>query len=391
MKLLILLVIISLIVMLIYKLFKSMNLNVAVTILCTLLVLQIVLTPKLCMDSAISGAKLFFNSVFPSLFPFLVVINIIIAFDGIMIYSKVFGNILCKPLKFPKECSFALIVSIFCGYPLGAKYTCELYEKKLIDQSTAERLLNTATNASPLFVIGAVGTAMLGSTKLGYLLLISNILSCVFMGIILPKSKISSINKIQYSKILPKKNIGNAIRESIEDSLKTAFMIGGFIIIFSILTNIIKNNALIDIVFSKLPYSTENKFIALCGMLGLLEMTNGAYLISTIPMIVSAKLALISFLISFSGLSIISQVYSFTYKYNLSMRKYIVRKLIQGIVASVITILLYNNLYEKASVNAINILAKNNNYNFSTIYIVILIFFILPWITSKFIRLLHIS
>ena len=37
-----------------------------------------------------------------------------------------------------------------------------------------------------LFIVGAVGTAMLGNVHIGYLLLLSNFLSCMVMGLILP-------------------------------------------------------------------------------------------------------------------------------------------------------------------------------------------------------------
>ena len=183
---LLLVILLIFIIFLLFKLFKTLNINILITIICSLIILQIILAPNICIHYTISGAKLFFNAVFPSLFPFLVVINIIISYDGIHIYSKLLGNIICKPLKLPKECNFALLISVLCGYPLGARYTCDLYEKNIIDLNTCERLLNIASNSSPLFIIGSVGASMMLSAKIGYILLLSNILSCIFMGFIIP-------------------------------------------------------------------------------------------------------------------------------------------------------------------------------------------------------------
>ena len=121
------------IIFIILKMSGKFTLSLFITLSCTLVLYMIIQNPKLCIDSALNGAKLFFNSVFPSLFPFLVIVNIIIAFNGIFIYSKFLGPLLCRPLKLPSCCSIVLIVSLLCGYPLGAKYTVQLYEKGLID------------------------------------------------------------------------------------------------------------------------------------------------------------------------------------------------------------------------------------------------------------------
>ena len=111
MKLLLVILLIS-IIFLLFKLFKTLKINLSMTLICSLIIVQIILAPHICIQYSISGAKLFFNAIFPSLFPFLVIINIIIGYDGIHIYSKLLGTLICKPLKLTKECNFALLVSV---------------------------------------------------------------------------------------------------------------------------------------------------------------------------------------------------------------------------------------------------------------------------------------
>jgi sporulation integral membrane protein YlbJ len=380
------------IILLLFKLFKTLKINISITIVCSLIILQIILAPNICISYTISGAKLFFNAVFPSLFPFLVVINIIINYDGIDIYSKLLGNILCKPLKLPKECSLALLVSILCGYPLGARYTCDLYEKKIIDLKTCERLLNIASNSSPLFIIGAVGTSMMSSTKIGYILLLSNILSCVIMGFIIPSSNCSYKIKNKSDNFsntkTTNKNIGITLKNSIEDAVKTSLNIGGFIVAFSVITGIIKDNVIFHIVLNKvcLVIGLSGNFIE--GLsLGMLEMTNGCYLISLSNSNLYIKLSVLSFLIAFSGLSIISQVYSYTYKYAVSIKKYITRKFIQGIISSVLTLILYYCFLQTSSVFVFNNMSiyKSNN-----LHLLLLIILFIPLLIKKITKLFHI-
>ncbi|WP_291632351.1 sporulation integral membrane protein YlbJ [Clostridium sp.] len=379
--------------LLLFKLFKTLNIDLSITIICSLIILQIILAPDVCIKYTLSGAKLFFNAVFPSLFPFLVVINIIISYDGIHIYSKLLGNIICKPLKLPKECTFVLLVSLLCGYPLGARYTCDLYKKNIIDLNTCERLLNIASNSSPLFIIGAVGSSMMVSTKIGYILLLSNIISCIFMGFIIPSK--NSFYKIKYRSTTfskdkpPNKNIGMILKNSIEDAMKNSLNIGGFIVVFSVITGIIKDNAIFHIVLTKfsLIIGSSGNFIE--GLLlGMLEMTNGCYLITSGNTNLYIKLSALSFLIAFSGLSIISQVYSYTYKYDVSIKKYIARKFIQGIISSILTLILYIIFLQTSSIFTFN---NMSIYNGSNLYLLILIILFIPLLLVNILKLFHTS
>lgn len=377
------------IVVLVYKLFKSFEKNIIFTVICSLVILQIVLSPKLCMDAALLGLNLFITKVFPSLFPFLVATGIMISYDGVKIYSKILGKLLCKPLRLPIQCTFALVVSILCGYPLGAKYSCDLYEQREIDLNTCQRLINIASNTSPLFAIGSVGTAMLKSTYMGYMLLLSNYISCFVMGLILPSH--SKSIKILKSDIPAKvnMNIGNVIKDSIESAVKTCLSIGGFVILFSVITNIIKSNILFDIAVNKMnTVFLIDKSLIEGILLGAIEMTNGCYIISTLSADMYLKAIIISFFLGFSGLSIISQVYSFTYKYDLSMRKYIVIKVLQGFICSIITaILLKVPLFSESVQN----IRYHTSSNLSVVFVFLTLLIFIPFIIYHARRLSHSS
>jgi sporulation integral membrane protein YlbJ len=329
---------------LLYILLKKYDKNTILTFLCSILILYIVLNPKECIGFTIAGAKLFFYAVFPSLFPFLVIVNLIISFGGIQIYSRLLGNLLCKPLGLPKQCSLVLLVSIFCGYPLGARYAAELYDQNLIDNKTFQRLLNIATNGSPLFIIGSVGTTMLGHPQLGYILIISNLLSCIIMGLLLPGRYKFNHNNYQNKFYIPKNvNIGVSMKLALEDAIKTCMSIGSFVMIFSVLINIIKSNGYFHTALTFISNYTLIPTEIIQGLtLGIIEVTNGCNLIATSSLPYNSKLVITSFLIAFSGLSITSQVYSLVYKHGVSMKKYLSLKVVQGIISSLITLLICN-------------------------------------------------
>lgn len=343
------------IIILLYLFIKNLNLNSNVqnlifTFILSVLIVYIILNPKSCIEYTLNGAKLFFNSVFPSLFPFLVLVNLIFAFGGMEIYSKFFGKLLCAPLGLPKECSVVLLASMFCGYPLGARYAGKLYENNIIDKKTLQRLLNIATNGSPLFIIGTVGTAMLHSSFLGYILLISNLISCLVMGLILPgrfkaKQNNSYTNSVVAVTTLESNtpNFGVALKNALEDAVKSCLSIGSFVIIFSVFINIIKSSAIYYTALNQLCNLIPIPNAMINGaFLGLIEITNGCSILSLSTLSTTSKTVICSFLIGFSGLSITAQVYSFVYNYKISMKKYMFFKGIQGIICAIITFLMLN-------------------------------------------------
>lgn len=396
----ILLLIISVIII---YLLKSFKVNVVITVLCSILIIYIIVSPIIFINSTISGAKLFFYNVFPSLFPFLIISNILIRYDGIKIYERLFGSILCKPIKLPSQCSIVLIISALCGYPLGAKYSTDLYEESYIDIITYKRLLNIASNASPLFIVGTVGTSMLNNRAAGYVLLFSNYVSCIFMGIItiVLTEKSSSKNKnkgsfalVNKAETTPQNNFGSVLKDSLNATVNTCLTIGSYIIIFSVLSSVISKNSLFNLLINNIPYVKPEMGKFIKGfIIGLLEMTNGCSIISNTSTNIYYKMVAISFLLSFSGLSIISQVYSFTYKFNISMKKYVVLKTIQGFISSLITIgaykllILYNNIAITTFNNKMNL--SPNNY--LDLNVIILFLLISPLILRKVMMLFHIS
>lgn len=383
------------IIILLYLFIKNLNFNsnaknLIYTLAFSALILYIILNPKSCIEYTLSGAKLFFNSVFPSLFPFLVIINLIFAFGGMEIYSKFFGKILCSPLGLPKECSVVLLASMFCGYPLGARYAGKLYENNIIDKKTLQRLLNIATNGSPLFIIGTVGTAMLHSSFLGYVLLISNIISCFMMGFILPgrhKGK-KNINYSHPSVAITSlestaPNLGVALKTALEDAVKTCLSIGSFVIIFSVIINIIKNSAIYYTALSQICNSLSIPTEIINGaFLGFIEITNGCNILALSNLSPTIKTVICSFLVGFSGLSITAQVYSFLYPYKISMKKYMFFKVIQGIIGAIITFLILKmpfTMIEQETFISSNTIIKSE----TPILIILLVFFILPLLSKK--------
>lgn len=315
--------------------------NIIICILITIFIVLFSANINLCISAALKGSKLWYNSIVPTTFPFVVICNLLIYYDGISLYSKILGPVLCTPLKLSRNCSFPLVASILCGYPLGAKYSDDLYHMDYIDRNEYLRVLNVASNVGPVFLLGSVAATMLNNIYYGYILLISNYVSILFIGIITKKSRTTLAGNPDYTCSNKKYSFGTAIKNSIENALQTVLSIGGFIIIFSVIIALIKNNNNISMFFKsteQLFSLPENSLYAL--FLGSIEITNGCSIICSLNIPLNLKLAIISFLCSFSGLAIIAQVSSFVSKSNINYAKYIFLKLLQGIFSSIFTFFL---------------------------------------------------
>ncbi|MGL5149986.1 MAG: sporulation integral membrane protein YlbJ [Clostridium sp.] len=320
-------------------LIKQLNLNKnnLIVFLISFIIILFVVNLNISMKAALYGAELWFKALLPTILPFTALCNLLMAYGGIDIYSKVLGPFLCKPLNLSKASSFPLIASFLCGYPLGAKYTSDLYNDGSISRNEFIRLGNIATNCGPIFIMGSVALTMLNNPKAGYILLFSNYAS-IFIIAFLTKSKNSNSIVINEKTFDNNKSFGDNLKVSIENAINTSLMVGGFVILFCVLISIIKNNAQIGIIFNYTEAILHLPKNCLYGLfLGSIEITNGASIISSLELSIPIKLSLISFLCSFSGLSIIAQASSFLGKYKFPMKRYVTLKFVQGILSFCIT------------------------------------------------------
>lgn len=353
--------IITLIILLVKQL--DIKKNIIICILISILIILFILNINQCITAALEGCRLWYSAILPTTFPFLIICNLLISYDGISVYSKVLGPVICKPLGLSKHCSFPIVASILCGYPLGAKYCVDIYSMGYIDENEYQRLLNIASNVGPLFLIGSVGTALLGNVSLGYILLVGNYLSAIIIGLITKKKRTNPRSSSLHFSKSEKINFGLAIKNSVENSINTILSIGGFIVIFSVIISLVKNNHYISIVFNQLENMLNLSSGSLYGLfLGSIEITNGCSILSLLQLSLPIKLGIISFLCSFSGLAIIAQVSSFVSETNVNYGKYIFLKIIQGIFSFIITYMVVKLLPTSISTSTLGLNFTPNPY-----------------------------
>lgn len=252
--------------------------------------------------------------------------------------------------------SFAFIMGIISGYPVGAKIACEFRKNNICSKEECERLLSFTNNSGPLFIIATVGISMFGSSIIGLLLFITHILSCITVGIIFRfwhsnskesndfktlKSNINSNLNVSFS------NLGEILADSIKNATSTIMMIGGFIIIFSSIISILNASGTFNYIHILLVpifnfFNIDSSFINAI-LTSILEITTGISKISNIAIKkISINIILTAFFLGFGGISILLQVLSITSKTDLSIKPYVYGKILHGIIASFYTFIAIN-------------------------------------------------
>ena len=303
-----------------------------------------------------SGLSLWSTSVIPSLFPFFVATELLMHTNIVNQLGFIFNKFMKPLFNVRGEGSFALIMGIISGYPVGAKIAANFRQNNICTKEECERLLSFTNNSGPLFVIGTVGILMFKNSTIGILLFITHLLSSISVGIVFRfwkrnRKSNNYMSNSKYTQIQKKTvsiyNLGEVLAESITSSISTILLIGGFIVLFSSIISILKSSGILTFcstliapVFELLNIDT---LFCLPFISGIIEITNGISSISNIACKkLSINIILTSFLLGFGGISVLLQVLSITSKTDLSIKPYILGKLLHGILASFYTYIFIN-------------------------------------------------
>ncbi len=337
--------------------------NTYLTVLVVLFfVLTIVLFPDETVKAAYDGLTTWLTIVLPALLPFFIGSELLIGL-GVVKFIGVLLEPLMRPLfNVPGEGSFAFAMSITSGYPVGAKIISKLRLEKSISLNEAQRLISFCSTSGPLFIMGAVGVGMFQSTEIGFFLAFIHYLSAICVGLIFAfykrtPSKVMSVSKPEKNRIREafrqlarsrRENppfgilMGNAVRES----FNTILMVGGFIIMFSVIINILSEIGVIEVAshFFHFILRPLNLSFALIKslMVGFFEITIGSKMVvESVQSTLLSKIAVVAFIIAWSGFSIHAQCISLISVTDINNRLYLLSKLMHGIFSASLVYLLY--------------------------------------------------
>jgi sporulation integral membrane protein YlbJ len=358
----------------------------------TLLAASLVSFPKESLEASISGLNMWWGIVFPSLLPFFIVSEMLIGF-GVVNFLGVLLEPLMRPLfKVPGVGGFVWAMGMASGYPAGAKLTARLRQEGHLTQIEAERLVSFTNSSNPLFIFGAVSVGFFHNPQLGVIFALSHYLGNICVGLIMRFYGKDELNKryvhtkkfrfrnafsvLHQTRLKENRPIGRMLGDAVTSSIQTLLMIGGFIILFSVVNKLLYHlhitamlAAVTNMVLSSLSFPRE---LSIPLISGLFEITLGSKLTSEVHQAAIIQQVMIaSFILGFSGFSVQAQVASILAQTDIRFKPFFFARLFHGILAGLFVLVLWNPLYKnnqrtghETEIIPVNLFEKDSWYDY---------------------------
>lgn len=275
--------------------------------------LSLLITPNIITTEILEALKVFINTLFPSIFPFFLVSDLLISYNFPNTLNKYLKEVTKKIFHVEGASSFVIIMSMLSGFPSGAKYIKTLLDKNLINIDEANYLIIFTHFANPLFVL-TVTKGLFKNTQLSYIILICMYLSNLILGFIIRPKQVKSNKKSLETLKIP--NFSTNLTSSIISSLKLLAIILGNTCFFYIVTGLIM----------KLFY--HNQLITIL-INGFFDITRGITSLTNLSGFTILKSILILTFLAFGGININMQVASIISNSNIKYSNFLIGRLCQ--------------------------------------------------------------
>ncbi len=293
-------------------------------VFCVLLIFFILWQAEAVMKYTRDALFMCYEFIIPTLFPFFVVSGLLIYSGFAGVVAKYAQGIMRPVFNVAPTGAAAFVLGIISGFPTGAICAKDLYKSGNLSKSEAERLLSFCNNSGPLFIIGSIGIAVFGKPIYGVMLYLIHIISSLIVGVIFSRHNkdkhISPPTRINQKEM----TVSEVISLSLNEGAKSIITVCFSVVFFSAISR-----ALFDL----LPSSRNLSAI----LYGICEFSTGALGICNLELDTAYKLILASFVVGFSGLCVHIQVMAVTADSGLSLKPYILGKVLHSIIAAVIT------------------------------------------------------
>lgn len=254
--------------------------------------------------SILESINIWYKNLFPSIFPVLILCDLIVSFNVFEFLIKSGGNIFQKLFKINKYGLLVFIVSLLCATPSNMSLAYNLYKKNLLNEDDINKLIPLCLFFNPIFVINFT------NIKVYAILFISTIITGLLF-----RGKNNNIIEIELNS-----NNEFDLNKSIEKGIHILLNILGTISIFMLLSNII----------------IIKKPIVSCILGGFFELTTGLYKTN---IFFKGNNYLYLLILSFGGISIFTQIKGILKDIRINYYHIVIQRLVVFIISVLICIL----------------------------------------------------
>ncbi|WP_199617864.1 nucleoside recognition domain-containing protein [Paenibacillus alkalitolerans] len=347
------------------------------------LVGMIIAFPSEAFTASLSGLQVWWEFVFPALLPFFILSELLLGLGMIHAVGVLLEPLMRLLFRLPGAGGWAVAMSFTIGFPAGAKAAADLRKQGLVSRQEGNRLLALSHLCSPVFLTSVVAVGFWGHAELGLPLIIIHLVSALITGLITarivlpaaermygrsrrpplpatsPEEEAMLLLRRRLRPALPRRmldsmlmaqrqdgrTIGKLLGEAVGSSVQSLLVIGGFMILFSVLLKLLSVSGVtggLQLVVQALlipwgmpPQLSEGAITAL------FEVHLGAYSISQSGDAGVWGAAILSSIIGWGGLSVHAQVKSLIAGTDLRYTPFLAARILHSALSIIVTFVLW--------------------------------------------------
>lgn len=140
--------------------------------------------PDVAIEYMKKGLGLCALSVVPSLFPFMIISELIVGSGIGKSIARALSPVTKRLFGVGDGGACAFLLGTLCGFPIGARSAASMYDSGDISRDELCRVMTFCNNPSPAFVISTVGASIIGRRDVGAVIYACVVLSAVIVGIL---------------------------------------------------------------------------------------------------------------------------------------------------------------------------------------------------------------
>jgi sporulation integral membrane protein YlbJ len=343
-----------------------------------LLAVLMPLYPEESLRAALRGTAVWWDVLFPALFPFFVVTELLLGFGIVHFLGTLFDPLMRPVFKVPGYGGFVMAMGFASGYPIGARLTAELWKQRLVNRVEGERLVAFTTSSDPVFLIGAVCVGFFHDPSLAVVLAAAHYGGSLLVGIAMrlhgkreadkPSRRVGredgnaafggrgepvlkrALRAMHDARLADDRSLGGVLKDAVKNGLKLVMMVGAMVVFLSVVLEMLESVRALSLLegavagllaFVRLPESLSAAFVN-----GLFEVTLGVRAAGTAGegAALVHRAAAAAFLLSWAGLSVHAQIASLLTETGIRYRPFLRARLMHGIVSLALVYVLWTPL-----------------------------------------------
>jgi sporulation integral membrane protein YlbJ len=326
----------------------------------------LVLYPDLAFQSALRGLRIWWFVVFPALLPFFIAGQVLMAL-GVVHFLGVLLERFMRPLfNVPGVGAFVVAMGLASGYPIGAVLTARLVREGQLHPAEGERLMSFCNTADPLFMAGAVAVGFFHDARLAGAIMASHYLAALGTGLALRFHRASErspdrgaaaprgLLRRATAELLEARRrdgrpFGQILGDAVRDSVQTLLLVGGLIILFAVVIEVLGRLGVVGAAAGILAVILRPLGVGRRGAValvsGFFEITIGVKAASEAGGSLLIRLVLANAIIAWSGISVLAQVAAVTQGTGLSLRPYVLARVLHALLAAALTFWFWNPVW----------------------------------------------